>query len=181
MRLAYRLTNLGRSPLVFLWAAHPQFACEEGARIVLPQGTKEVVNVLPLDWGREWGEPGTRNPWPAKTGPDGRPLRQDIVASPERRGGRKFYLPPEAPIYEAGLQRPAKGCALRMVWDLRELPYCGVWIDEGALNQAPSVAIEPTSGYYDSLALAWENGRAAELGPGETRTWELELHLDGER
>jgi hypothetical protein len=66
-----------------------------------------------------------------------------------------------------------------MEWEAGALPYCGVWIDEGVLNQVSAVAIEPCSGYYDSLVAAWQNGRVAEVGPGETRTWRLDVTLNG--
>ena len=91
LRLEYILRNTGAAPLHYLWAAHPQFACEPGARIVLPPQTAEVINVMPASWGPEWGEPGTRNPWPEKPGAG----RQDIVSDVTRKGGRKFYLPPD--------------------------------------------------------------------------------------
>lgn len=178
LHLSYRLTNTGSQAFIYLWAFHPQFACEEGARILLPDQVKEVINALPLEWGREWGEPGTLNAWPVKTLHDGRQLRQDEVASAECKKGRKFYIQPEAPVSWAGLVRPSKGCSLRMEWDASQLPYCGVWIDEGALNSRPSVAIEPTTGYYDSLSVALQNGRVSEIGAGETKTWELDLTLD---
>lgn len=177
---AYELHNLGAETLAYLWSAHPQFACETGARILLPADVTEVINVLPLDWGPEWGSAGTRNPWPVKELPDGAVARQDVVASTERKGGRKFYLPPERPIAWAGLQQPKRGCELRMEWDAKLLPYCGVWIDEGYLNKVADVAIEPTTAYYDNLATGWTNRRVATLPPGEMCTWQLLVRLDAE-
>ena len=176
----YDLHNLGAEPLAYLWSPHPQFACEPGARILLPADVTEVINVLPLEWGPEWGPAGTRNPWPVKELPGGALARQDVVASPERKGGRKFYLPPERPIAWAGLQQPKLGCELHMEWDAKSLPYCGVWIDEGFLNKVADVAIEPTTAYYDNLATGWTNHRVAVLPPGETCTWQLLVRLGAE-
>ena len=51
LALAYTLENEGDEPLAYLWAAHPQFACDPGATIILPDDVTEVVNVLPLEWG----------------------------------------------------------------------------------------------------------------------------------
>lgn len=171
LRLDYALQNTGAAPLAYLWAAHPQFACEAGARIVLPPDVAEVINVLPESWGPAWGGPGTRNAWPEQPGAG----RQDLVAGVARAGGRKFYLPPEAPIAWAGLEQPGAGCWLRLKWDPVCQPYCGVWIDEGYLNKIPAVAIEPTTGYYDDLAVACSNGRVAILPPGSTARWWLEI------
>ena len=85
----YMLENCGEAEFAYLWASHPQFACEPGATIVLPGDVTEVVNVLPLDWGPAFGEPGTRNRWPAFTH-GGRTVRQ----CPEKTPGC-----PEAPLW----------------------------------------------------------------------------------
>lgn len=180
----YALTNLGEETLAYLWSAHPQFACEQGATILLPPEAAEVINVLPLEWGPEWGPAGTRNPWPesrsSTTGAleSGARARQDVVAWSPRRGGRKFYLPPESPISWAGLRQAVAGCELRLGWDAAALPYCGVWIDEGFLNKVATVAIEPTTAYYDSLATAWANQRLAMLAPGASCSWQMSVTLN---
>ncbi len=171
----YSLENLGRDRFIYLWAAHPQLACDPGAVIILPPEVSEVVNVLPLAFGPEFGPPGTHNPWPELPTPDG-VLRQDVVRSVERKGGRKFYLPPEQAIAWAELRQPS-GEWLRMGWEPMAAAYFGVWIDEGFLNRVAAVALEPTTGYYDDLSLAWRNRRLAELQPGEVRRWQLRVRL----
>ena len=132
-----------------------------------------MINVLPLEWGPEWGPVGTVNPWPVKE-----KLRQDLVAAPTRGGGRKFYLPPNAPICWAGIELPDARSRLLLEWDASQLPYCGVWIDEGYLNKVSDVAIEPTTAYYDNLAPAWDNGRVAVLNPDSQHAWHLRLRLE---
>ena len=179
VRLRYTLSLLGSVPLFFLWAAHPQFSCMPGTRIVLPEQVKQVINVLPLEWGEEWGPPGTANTWPEKLAADGSSLPQDIVNAPDRRRARKIYLPPEKPINSAGLVQPT-GEKLRMSWNPIDLPYCGIWIDEGVLNAVSTVVIEPSQGYYDGLTLAWKNGRVATAYPGVERSWEIAVSLEAD-
>jgi hypothetical protein len=173
LRFDYTLRHTGAAAFSYLWAAHPQFASEPGARIVLPQDVAEVINAVPESSTPEWGGHGTRNPWPAKAGVG----RQDIVGSVARGRGRKFYLPPEAPISWAGLEQPGAGCWLHLSWDAADASYCGVWIDEGYLNKVPTVAIEPTTGYYDGLGAAHRNGRVARLLPGTVARWWLEVRV----
>lgn len=175
LRMDYRLENCGRAEFAYLWAAHPQFACDPGAIIVLPDDVTEVVNVLPLEWGAEYGEAGTRNRWPVFEH-GGQTVRQDRVSGPERRGGRKFYLPVEKPISWGELRQPS-GEWLRMSWDAGFAPYCGVWIDEGYLNKVADMAFEPTTAYYDSLLVGWHNGRYATLAAGAAVTWGLRVQL----
>lgn len=176
LRFDYELQNLGEESLAYLWTPHPQFAVEPGALILLPPDVTEVINVMPKEWGPEWGDVGTRNPWPVITGEDGQPIRQDVVRSVAHKGGRKFYLPPERPISWMGLRQP-NGATLRMSWDTSAQPYCGVWIDEGFLNSASDVGIEPATGYYDSLALAWRNQRISQLASGGRTSWHLHVSL----
>jgi galactose mutarotase-like enzyme len=177
LSLEYQLVNLGDEPLLYLWAAHPQFACQPGARIELPPTETEVVNVLPGSWGPEFGTPGTYNTWPAIPQPSGATLHQDLIAGPETGRGRKFYLPPERPIQWAAIHQPTAGCALRLAWDAARLPYCGVWVDEGCLNQVATAAIEPTNAYYDDLGLAAHNGRVGEIAAGISTSWRLTVRL----
>ena len=178
LTFAYQVRNLGPDPIDYLWAAHPQFKCQPGTRIQLPEAVREVVNVLPLDWGPEWGPPGSVNAWPEIPPRNGYPgLRQDLVGSPELNRGRKFYLEPEHPIGWVALVDEHQNCQLHMSWDPDFLPYCGIWIDEGALNRVASVAIEPTSGYYDDLSLAWEKQRLASIQTESCQSWTVTLTL----
>ena len=126
----------------------------------------------------EWGPPGTRNTWPEKVDPDGRRYSQDVVGGADLRRGRKFYILPDEPICWAALAGPLAGVSLKMEWDPRVIPYFGVWVDEGVLNAIPSVALEPTTGYYDTLNTAWKNRRVAVLGPRAVRNWELRICLN---
>ncbi len=179
--LSYELTNLCDDDLFYLWAAHPQFACAPGCRILLPPEVREVTNVLPLEWGEEWGPIGTINPWPVKVGSNGKIIRQDVVRSTQLKTGRKFYILPDQEVSWAALSDPESDTNLLMTWDTVSIPYFGVWIDEGALNQAASVAFEPSSGFFDDITLAWNNRRLSVLKPGDTNTWEINLTFNSLR
>jgi galactose mutarotase-like enzyme len=171
--MSYTLRNDGEAPITYLWAAHPQFTCDPGATIVLPDDVSEVVNVLPLEWGPEFGPPGACNPWPAFA-VHGQEIRQDRVVGPGKHGGRKFYLPPGLPISWGELRQPS-GEWLRLSWDSEFAPYCGVWIDEGYLNKVSDVAFEPATGYYDNLAAAWPS--CPTLQPQAAVSWTLQVQL----
>jgi hypothetical protein len=180
LALDYALENLGSARFCYLWAAHPQFACEPGAQVELPDGVGEVVNVFPDDPGTLWGQAGTRHAWP-ELAYRGEVVRQDRVRPVELRAGRKFWLPPERAIGWAGIRRPSSRTWLRLEWDAAELPYCGVWFDEGCINSVPTVAIEPSQGYYDDLALASGNRRVAWLEPGAVASWALRVRVGQDR
>jgi hypothetical protein len=179
--LDYSLRNEGSVPLIYLWAAHPQFLCEPGAEIVLPSHVTHVVNVLGLEWGPQWGPPGTPNPWPAKWVGESR-VRLDQVGDISRRGGRKFYGLPDQGISWAGLWRPAVGAGLQMEWAGEPIAYLGVWVDEGAFYPGGAVvALEPSSAYYDNLAAAAATNRAPVLAPHAVHHWQVTVRTGASR
>lgn len=172
--LEYRLENKGFEPFDWLWAAHPQFVADEHTTIFLPENAREVVNVVA---GEIWGAAGERYPWPQARSKDGRSWQLDRIRPPDKHDCRKFYLPPESPVSWTVLANQRWGCSLRMEWSSDELPYLGIWVDEGAYNPVPVVALEPSNGYYDSLQTAISNQRVGRIHPGAQRKWSLVVRL----
>ncbi len=175
LRLRYILQNLGAEPLPYLWAAHPQLTTGMDGQVILPAEVTRVMNTIPESWG--WGPPETHFDWPEAQGVDGSPLRLDLIGPPSHHKARKFYsLPDVHPAWAAVLRRQT-GHWIRFEWDPLELPYLGVWIDEGALSAESVVALEPTSAYYDDLGLAYSKGLLKTLQVGETHHWTLQIRM----
>lgn len=186
LALQYDLVNLGRDPLPYIWAAHPQFDCGEHAQIVLPPQIKRVCNVLPEAWG--WGAPETGYAWPQAPAVNGQVAELDRVGPPALRRARKFYvLPGERAGSIALVRRPGgeglrpDGVWLRMAWDTAGIPYLGLWVDEGALHHQSVAAPEPATGFYDNLDLAWQNQQVMVLEPGAGTSWTLTVQLGAGR
>ncbi|CAM4324569.1 galactose mutarotase-like enzyme [Paenibacillus endophyticus] len=163
IRLSYEVRNEGERPQPFLWAAHPQFAIEEPTEIVLPSGMQQLLCVyggMRHDTGQSYAFTGESL------------LRPDITGD-----GRKFYYPGQAPEGWAALHGQASGNYLRLRWPLEQVPYFGVWIDEGMFNDRSVCALEPGIGYYDALDAAVQNGTARTLMPAEAYSWHLDIEL----
>ena len=167
----------------YIWAAHPQFACgDRRPGRPAPRG-KQVYNVLTEEWG--WGAFNATLPWPTAPGLEpeiasdaaGAVLQLDAIGPPTLKRARKFYVLPDQAVGAATLVRRPAGDWLRMAWDPAQVPYLGLWVDEGALNAASVAAPEPATGFYDSLALAWQNRRVAVVAPGAEVTWWLTVQL----
>jgi galactose mutarotase-like enzyme len=167
LHLIYHLKNHSNMPLPFLWTAHPLFNGNEYTRIELPSHISHVVNVVdhPV-----WGMPNRVLDYPFTPG-----ISQYLnrVGDPSRRDYRKFYVLPGVRTQTAALVQENISCRLRLTWDILTVRYLGVWVDEGTYSRGTTVAFEPSSGYYDSLALAMENQRATVILPGEVKTWWL--------
>jgi hypothetical protein len=160
--ISYEVEPTGSEPLQLLWAAHPQFRWQSGTRLVLPRSITELSDVTnPLN--------AELVAWPGE-GLD----RVDLLP---RGVGRKLYVDPDAAATWARLV-DANGTSLTMLWDPTEVPYFGLWLDNGKYASEPYVVLEPTTAYYDDLALASALGRAMTVLPGHPVAWSLEILLD---
>jgi hypothetical protein len=124
-----------------------------------------------------WGNAGQRYPWPVAVAQNGVRYKLDQIGAAERHDCRKFYVPPETRVTWAALADYCRNIGLHMAWNTEQLPYLGIWVDEGMYNTAPAVALEPSNGFYDSLARAYDNGRVSMLDTGETQQWQLIVKL----
>ena len=152
-RFEYRARATGTRPVPFLWAAHPQFVAPPGSVLEVATDATEALDVL------------ARPAVPVPLGPATCAIDTVPVG-----GCRKLYLEPGARASSVTLRRP-EGVSLTMTWDLDAAPYVGLWFDRGAYSRDDVVAIEPSTGFYDSLASAVGNGLVATLRPGAELTW----------
>jgi galactose mutarotase-like enzyme len=175
LQMGYELENLGREKMPYIWAAHPQFRCGDEAEIVLPPQVQEVCNALPAEWG--WGEPETRFGWPEAVNGEGQRVRIDRIGPAYLNQARKFFVVPETSVKWAGLIRQPAQDWLRLDWDPELVPYLAVWVDEGRLSHESVAALEPITGFYDSLAVAWEKRQVTMIEPGQSKSWTLSVRL----
>jgi hypothetical protein len=172
------VVNTGQAPLACLWASHPQFTVNAESQLLLPAAVHDIVNVRA---GNRLGDFGRRFAWPAATDANGAPIRLDRVGAARNRDCRKFYVPPELATDWAALHQPDTGRWLRLEWDAEQIPYVGIWVDEGAVNPEPTLAIEISNGFHDSLETAWENQRFLGIAPGEEASWQVILRIGDAR
>lgn len=175
LELQYSLANTGDRSFQYLYAAHPQFNADEYTRLVLPSDITQMINVIQDD--PAWGASGNLHAWPQAIDRNGLSWRLDRVRSPDNLACRKFYVPPEQSVAWAALVHEDKKCALRLEWSPVELPYLGLWVDEGMFNSLPVAAFEPSNAYYDSLVWAISNRRAPTLEPDQVCHWQIRLWL----
>ena len=174
LRMDYTLSNTGDAPLAGLWAAHPQFAVTPATELRLPREVKSVVSVAPLP---SWAPIGSYLDWPVTATPDGHSFSLDRVGSVADKQSRKIYLLPDQSVGWAMLLETGSNHWLRMEWDSAQVPYLGIWADEGQYNPALTIAIEPSTGFYDSLEMAWDSGRVPILPPDTSTEWSLTVRL----
>ncbi len=171
LRFSYQAVNRSDKPLHALWAAHPQFLSGSNARVILPPHIAKVCNVLPESFG--WAREEAWMDWPKAARLDGTEVRLDEVGPPTLNQARKVYIPPEERASWVSIVRQPAQNWLSLSWDVSEVPYLGLWVDEGFISPDSVIAPEPATGFYDSLALAAEKDRQMVLQPGKSLSWSL--------
>lgn len=157
LRMDYAACAFGSHPVPWLWAAHPQFRAPPGSRVELDVDT--VQDVLGGNGSQPWTDGLSR-----------------ILTLPNGHC-RKVYAPPDAGLDTATLVVPGHG-RLRLRWDAGTVPYLGVWLDNCCYAREPVIALEPATGFYDSLAVAVRNRRVLWLQPGQPVQWWIEVTVD---
>lgn len=174
LRLTFEVINLGTEPIIALWAAHPQFVVNEETHIRLPEAVQQVVNVHATP---DWGAAGSIYSWAEAQSQLGKRQLLNRVGPADLKNCRKFYLPENQPVDWAALQQGDDGVWVRLSWNAQQVPYLGIWVDEGVYNTASTVAIEPSTGFYDKLDFAWENKHVMHLIPHQPNQWTLDIEV----
>lgn len=174
VRLTFEVVNTGAEPLAALWSAHPQFAVDTETCIKLPASVERVVNVHPT---QDWGAVNQIYPWHEAQSQRGQWQQLDRIGTADLHHCRKFFVMPDQRISWAALQQDSDGVWVRLSWDSECVPYFGLWVDEGTYNPAPTAALEPTTGYYDRLDVAWQNNRVMHLPPDQSVSWYLDVEV----
>lgn len=173
-RLKFEVVNTGEEPIIALWAAHPQFVVNEETRIRLPKAVEQVVNVHETP---EWGAVGTLYSWAEAQSQHGEQRSLDQIGTADLKTCRKFYVPADQHVDWAALQQGDDGAWVRLSWDREQVPYLGIWVDEGAYNAASTAALEPSTGFYDNLNFAWKNQRVMHLIPHQPLQWTIDIEM----
>jgi len=140
-----------------LWAAHPLLRYPPGTMLGLPPGAMRRVGGSQL---------GADTAVEAMILPD----RLDVGE------WRKYYADPSERISWAELTRPDGG-AVRLRWSTHSLPYLGVYAENRCYTDDPCIAVEPTTGWYDSLAFAAERGTVTHARPGVDTEWSVSISM----
>lgn len=156
VRLDYTARLCADEPAAFLWAAHPQFRVGTGMALRCRADVQESV----VSHGV--AAPAARRP------DDG-----DALHDLARGESRKRWLRVAGGSAEVVLRDRRSGETLVLSWLPAQLPYVGLWEDHCDYSSEPVVAVEPSNGWYDNLALARADGRCLVLRPGEVQRWSV--------
>ena len=180
LAVEYQLTNTGREPAPWSWAAHPLFATAAGDRIVLPPTIQSLV--IEGSRANRLGTPGQTVRWPVTPTSEGGATDLSVAQPANSRIGDKLFAGPLSPTENwCALERPSAGVRIRFTFDTADNPYLGLWLCYGGWPEPPGpkqtcVALEPSTAPVDSLARNGPWSRV--LHPGKSAVWKMNVDLE---
>lgn len=153
--LDYELYNPTEQELFYLWAFHPLMNFDGSSELEFSTNS-EIVNVM------------DENKY------DFNYLK--LGEYPDD-GEYKFYF--KEPLEEgfARIIHKEKNVVVEFNFDIEINKYLGVWVTTGGFKGESNFAIEPASGFYDSLERAYKNEKVSKIDSKETRKWQLKLEV----
>ncbi len=176
LQIDYSLHNRGDEKIEFIWAAHPLFKANPNMEIILPGDVSSVINVEDSNphlgcWGEVHSYPRTQSLL------TGEPLDLSSVPGPDRMSIMKFYVQEKLKNGFCALRYPEEKLLLEFTFPEDRVPYLGVWKSLGGFRGDYNLALEPCTGAFDDLYLAYRTGRSASVKPGSIYEWWLNFSV----
>jgi len=175
--VSYELESLSDVPFRYLWSAHPLLNIESGCRIILPSDVSELL--INSSHRNRLGTPGDKCGWPVH-GVNGSKIDLSTIGSRSDCGADKLFTDRLAKGWCA-LHYPASDESICFRFNSNIVPHLGIWICQGGWPSGRAghftMALEPCTSGYDSLAEAIRSGDCELLLPRATKRWELRIEL----
>jgi len=160
LRLDYRASTTSKVPVPLLWCAHPQFTAGPGTAVELESLGRPIAPALVEMYPGE----GVRREFPAGD------MHRRLPAGTSL----KAFVDPLVKADAAVLRHPS-GQSLRLAWDPSQLPYLGLFWDNGEFTPGPVLAVEPSTAWGERLSTAVSQGMAPTVSMDQPVNWHLDL------
>ncbi len=172
IHIEYEATNLSDFNLDFIWAAHPLFNTSKGMEFIVPVGMNKIVNAVP---GKRLPDYGRSYDFPIAQLADGSKFNLSIVPEKNEFGYQKYYFLCKVTQGWCILYDPAKKLNIGLSFPKEQVPYLGMWLNEGGWDGQYNIAPEPATGAMDSITAAklWQAGSI--LKAGQSLDWYLNI------
>ena len=173
--LRYRVDN--RCPCAFpaMWAAHPLFNTTPGSSIILPQSVRNIMNTVP---GPALGGYGGRFSYPVARSAEGKEWDLSRMGPNEGKYYFKYFCVDDLDEGFALIHDPKSRETVALAWPVDQVPYLGMWVNEGAWEGQFNVAPEPCTAPFDRWDVARQWGKLPVVPAHGSLEWELRLAVD---
>lgn len=167
----YEIINQGDRELPCIWTMHCLVSIEKGMRLVFPKGVTQIQNVFAC---KTLGKAEQIYAFPEDL-IQGRTYQFDRIP---KSGMVKYYAAGTVKEGTCGYDYPKSGTSVRYFYDRAKLPYLGCWITAGGYRGDWNCALEPCTGYYDSVGKAKRlTGERPVLKKGEKMEFGIEVEV----
>lgn len=153
--LSYKLKNLTEQDHYYLWAFHGLLNFNDKTELEFPTNG-EIINVLD----------STTYDFDYKK----------LSEYPDKNS-YKFYFVDEIDNGEVKIFQRDKNLEIKYNFSTDINKYLGVWVTKGGFKGEYNFAIEPSSGFYDSLERAFLNKKASKIDSKDEKNWELKIKV----
>ena len=168
LRFKHRITNLGKTPVDFLWKLHPALRSTVRHRVDVPGKRGEYV-------GRDWSR--LENPDLIFEWPIARNSRGDIAdlrfVLPAASGLRDFVYVSELTDGWCALTDTERLLGFALIFPKEIFPYVWLFMPAGGWRDIHTVILEPCTACPKDLNLALERRSLSHLEPGEVLECEV--------
>ena len=169
----YQIQNTGDVSFPCIWTAHCLVRYEPDMVFIHPPGTStiEIISdsLQPDTAGKKYQLPYDAVETPV--------IDCSRLIRTEKTYTRKYYIADKITEGYCGYEYPSQNMRAELFFDPTALPYLGLWITSGGFRGDYNCAFEPSSGYYDKIAIAKNNKRLDHLEPGEIKKIALSVKL----
>lgn len=174
-RANYTIKNEGNMDFPCFWTCHCLVKYRSDMRLIFPNGTNSVVNVIDSDI---LGHPGLVYRYPRDYIDVNKEYDFTRVPEADSKTALKYYCCERSQEGRCGYIYPSDGIKAEIGFNPKELPYLGFWLTTGGYRGDINCALEPSNGFFDSITTASKNGKCPVLGPGKEMNFFLEISLD---
>jgi len=175
VELRYELSNLSPFSFKFIWVLHPLFKVDEFTRIILPECVKQVINVGNSQ--SRLGAYGSTHSWPITKDCLGEVYDMSKILPPEKGSCDKYYVLNSTPEGWCALLNKRNKLEIRVAFTKEQVPYLGIWVNEGAYHEQYNVALEPCTGAFDKVDIAAQWDAVSTISAMGTYKWNLSIEV----
>lgn len=170
--LRYQAENLSAFDFPALWSAHPLLNTTPYMRLIVPPAARNILNTVA---GPALGAYGERLSFPVARTAEGKEFDLSRINSPESRLYFKYFFLDELKEGYAILHDPKTRETVGFSWPVREVPYLGMWVNEGGWGDCYHVAPEPCTAPFDRWDVARQWGKLPVIPAFGWQHWEMRI------
>jgi galactose mutarotase-like enzyme len=169
IHLDYEIQNISELPVPCVWTFHGLFVYEKDMKIFYPPKVDEFINVTDNSKLKLKGDIyNIKNDY----------YNFNIV--PQDNVALKYYVNGRCSNGYCGFTYPSHNLSVAISYNSQLLPYLGVWINVGKFKGDYNCALEPSTGFYDSLSCAAHNNTLVILKPKQILKFGMQMRIISE-